>query len=207
MAKVDMDFPSNSNKSKETREKPKSEPIAKGRVIKRQKPASTKVKETIFGSGEQSILNYLWVDVLIPAFKNLIFDTIKDGLEMRLFGSSSGRRVTRDKDKSYTSYSSYYSKRDERPHSRDISQKARTRHDFDEIVLESRGEAEEILGHLTDLVIDFGEASVADLYDSAGLVSNFTDNKYGWTDLSSATISRVRDGYLLNLPKPKILEI
>ena len=35
---------------------------------------------------------------------------------------------------------------------------------------------------------------------------NFTDNKYGWKDLSSASVSRVRDGYLLNLPRTVLLD-
>lgn len=30
---------------------------------------------------------------------------------------------------------------------------------------------------------------------------NYTDNKYGWTDLSSAQVERVRDGYVIRLPR------
>jgi hypothetical protein len=43
--------------------------------------------------------------------------------------------------------------------------------------------------------------SVADLYDLVGVTGNYTDNKYGWTDIRSASVIRVRDGYMLKLPK------
>ena len=73
-------------------------------------------------------------------------------------------------------------------------------------VLDTRGEAEEVLSHLVDLTEDFGGARVADLYDLVGLESQFTDDKYGWMTLNTATVSRVRKGYLINLPKPILMD-
>ena len=44
--------------------------------------------------------------------------------------------------------------------------------------------------------------TVADLYDLVGLNHNFTDNKYGWTNLRNAQPVRDRDGYyILKLPR------
>ena len=55
---------------------------------------------------------------------------------------------------------------------------------------------------LDDLIDQYGVVSVADLYDLVGLTStNYTDNKYGWTDLRHAEVRRDRDGYLLRMPK------
>jgi hypothetical protein len=34
-----------------------------------------------------------------------------------------------------------------------------------------------------------------------GITGNYTDNKYGWTDIRSASVNRTRDGYALKLPK------
>ena len=45
------------------------------------------------------------------------------------------------------------------------------------------------------------KVKIADLYDLVGMDSNYTDNRYGWTNLRSAQVVRVRDGYLLKLPK------
>ena len=77
---------------------------------------------------------------------------------------------------------------------------------FDDIILETRWEAEEVLSHMIDLIENYGVASVADLYELVGITGSFTDNKYGWTNLSSATVSRVRDGYLINLPNAQPID-
>ena len=47
----------------------------------------------------------------------------------------------------------------------------------------------------------YGVVSVADMYDLCGMTCNYTDNKYGWKSLARADISRVRDGYMIKLPK------
>ena len=47
----------------------------------------------------------------------------------------------------------------------------------------------------------YGTVSVADLYDLVGISGNYTDNKYGWTNIRNAEPIRVRDGYMLKLPK------
>ena len=74
-------------------------------------------------------------------------------------------------------------------------------YDYDEIVLESRGEAEEVLERMDDLLDNYGIVSVAAFYDLVGITGNYTDNKYGWTSLRNASVQRLRDGYLLKLPK------
>ena len=66
---------------------------------------------------------------------------------------------------------------------------------------------EEVLGNLQDIVAsEFEQATVADLYELAGITSSFTDNKWGWMDLRGANVKRVREGYQLNLPKPILLD-
>ena len=73
--------------------------------------------------------------------------------------------------------------------------------DYDDIVLDKRDEAEDVLSRMDELISTYGMASVADLYELVGVTGNYTDNKYGWTDIRSASAIRVRDGYLLKLPK------
>ena len=54
------------------------------------------------------------------------------------------------------------------------------------------------MGELIDV---YGQVTVADLYDLVGVTGNYTDNKYGWTNIRNAETIRVRDGYMLKLPK------
>jgi len=201
---VKVSFPSNAHKDrKETQEK-KVEKVTRGKVTTRKKSAGKKFFETFVGDDIGSVTSYILHDVLIPAAKSTISDMVQGGIEMLLFGERKGSRTKRDRGSSYVSYSNYSNGRDERK--RDISSRDRSRHNFDDIILSSRGEAEEVLSHLVDLTIDYGQASVSDLYDLVGITGNFTDNKYGWVDLGRASVSRARDGYLLNLPKTIILD-
>ena len=67
--------------------------------------------------------------------------------------------------------------------------------------LYSEGEAEDVLSRMDELIDTYGVVSVADLYDLVGISCNYTDNKYGWTNIRNVEPIRVRDGYMLKLPK------
>lgn len=209
-------FPSNSKSSKkeEPTQKPeekKLEKVVTGTVKQQKKSIGKRLADIFLEDNTKSVGSYIINDVLIPAAKSMICDMVGWGgfAEILLFGDKRGSRTRRAGNRSYTSYGSYYksSERDgwDRESPRDISKIARARHDFGEIILETRGEAEEVLSHLVDLTIDYGQATVADLYDLLGIDSNFTDNKYGWTDLRNASVNRVRGGYLINLPRTQAL--
>ncbi len=221
--KVNLDFPSNSHiRRSEARQEVKKETepevkkvskIITGKVITRKKSLGKRFIEAFIGDDAGgSVGGYILYDVLVPAIKNTLSDMVKGGTEMLLFPGEnrSGSRTSRDRGKSYVSYNSYGGRdrdRDrDRDRGRDRSSQNRARHNFDDIVIGSRGEAEEVLSNLVDLTVDYNQATVADLYELVGITGNFTDNKYGWTDLRSASVSRVRDGYLLNLPKCILLD-
>ena len=52
-----------------------------------------------------------------------------------------------------------------------------------------------------DVIEQYEVVSVSDLYDMADLVAPHTGNRYGWTDLRNAEVIRVRDGYVIKLPR------
>ena len=95
-------------------------------------------------------------------------------------------------------YRSYYDKDNRREHS---VTRSRIGYDYDDIILDNRGEAEEVLSRMDELIDTYGLVSVADFYDLVGVTGNYTDNKYGWTDIRSASVIHVRDGYRIKLPK------
>lgn len=79
-------------------------------------------------------------------------------------------------------------------------------HDFGEIILGSMAEANEVLDRLYIMIDQFGTATVADLYEMCDLSANFVDRNWGWTDISGSRVRRVRNGYLLDLPRPETLD-
>ncbi len=73
-------------------------------------------------------------------------------------------------------------------------------------IFASRMDAEEVLTTLEDMIDQYGSACVSDLYDACGqTTSNYQLNKFGWTSLATASVVRVRDGYMLKLPKATAL--
>ena len=72
----------------------------------------------------------------------------------------------------------------------------------DEVVFEHRRDAETALDGLVEVIARYGFASIADFYDLAGITCRtFSANKYGWTDIRTAKVVRVREGYIIQLPR------
>lgn len=213
-------FPSNSKTQRledprrETLKDHKVEKIISGIAIKQKRSFLKKVSDLIMADDTQSVGSYIFNDVLIPAAKDMINDMVTGGMEMMLFGDrqgrSRGRNYHRDSYRgqniNYGMISRSSDRSDPRDRGREMSQNARARHDFDEILLQTRGEAEDVLFHLSDLIIDYQQATVADLYTLVGIQPAFTDGKYGWYDLQGVSPRRVRDGYILDLPRPRPLD-
>lgn len=189
------EFPRNSLTKKGGGNSPKVvKRVIKGGIVERKKPLLMRA----FGENTRSVGNYILWDVLIPALKNTITDMVNNGIEMLMFGEPRGN-IRRDRGRSYVSYSGFYKDRDREERRID---RTRNRHRFSEVVLESRADAEEVLSNLVDLVEDYGIATVADFYDLVGLSGEWADNKFGWDNLSRASVKRVREGYILEMPKP-----
>lgn len=190
-------YKSNSNRSKEAakQEEHKVEKVVKGPVVTRKKSGFDKVKSEFISDDAKNIKSYVFGEVLIPAIKKAISDIVTDGISILLYGESRGngtRRSTADR----VSYRSYYDNSyDRRPASRATS------YSYDDIILNSRGEAEDVLARMDELMDTYGLVRVADLYDLVGITGNYTDNKYGWTNIRNAEIVRVRDGYMIKMPR------
>ena len=174
-------------------------PVVTGKVTRQKESTLDKLKKAWFGEDVVNVKDYVIFDVMIPALKATVSDMISNGVEVLLFGETRGKRKKEGK-----SYGDYYRRRDDRDRDRSDRGRVSGSRPYDDILLDSRGEAEEVLSQLSDLAYDYGQASVADLYDLVGISAKFTDEKYVWYkgDLRSAGVRRVRDGYLLELPRP-----
>lgn len=207
-------YPGNSHKAKtkvvkDEKERPKVEKVVTGTVVKRKKGLGRKFTETFTGDDAKSVGEYIFFDVVVPAAKAMISDAASQGVERLLFGETVRSRSARTVG-GHTSYNRMYSpNREDRPSgppSRNISQRARATHNFDEVILSSRAEAEEVIDCLTNLIEDYDVASVADLYDLVDITGSFTDSKWGWSSMQGASVTHIRQGYLLNLPPTMALD-
>ena len=192
------DYKPNSHRYREEQkqaveERKRVEKVTRG-AVKTKKNDIRKLTDVFISDDVKNIKSYVIMDVLVPTIKNAIVDIVTNGVNMIFFG---GTRPTKSRGaSSYVSYSSFAS-RDRR----EDTTRSRGVYSYDDIILESRGEAEDVLSRMDELIEMYGEASVADLYDLVGITGQYTDNRYGWTNLKNAEPVRVRDGYMLKMPK------
>lgn len=147
---------------------------------------------------KESVKGYIITDIIIPSIKNGIADVIS----LVLFGEA-GRlgRGGRGGGASKISYQKYY--RDDRDDRREYSRpRLAGGFDYEEIVFESRGDADLVLDQMEAAINQYGLVTIADLYDLAGMTcQNYLANNYGWSDISTARVVSSRDGFYLQLPR------
>jgi hypothetical protein len=203
------EFPPNSEASKRRRLDSKDiTPVTVTGAARKRKSTRKRFSETFVAGDAKTAFQYVIFEVLLPAARDTMSDAISQGVDRLIFGDSRRRGATPPYSgpTGHIEYNRYSPTSRLSSHQRAISRRARARHDFDEIVLDERVEAEEVIDRLFDLVSRYESASVADLYELVGLSSTHTDHKWGWTDLQGAGVSRIRGGYLLDLPEPEPLD-
>ncbi len=199
------EFPPNSETSKRGKvEAKKVDRITTTDPKTRKKSLRKQFSETFVAGDARTAVRYVLFEVLLPAAKDMIVDAGAQGIEKLIFGDS--RRRGRTPQAGATGYVSYNRiatpARQPLASERILSRQARAGHNFDEIILDQRVEAEEVIDKLFELVSRYETATVADLYDLVGLTATHTDHRWGWSDLHGSGVSRVRGGYLLDLPDP-----
>lgn len=196
------DYKPNSHKFKESQqqlqETQKVKKVTSGVVKTKKKSEVSNLKSIFISEDIRNVGEYILTDVIIPAVKNALSDTVSNGINMLLYGDA-GRNRKSSAPK--ISYSQYYT--DRNVGGAVVNRNAaRTGWDYDEIAFESRGDAERVLTELDEAIDRYGVISVGDLYNAAGVTTdNYAVNKYGWTNIRSAEVIRARDGYVIKMPK------
>ena len=201
-----QDYTPNSHKYKQEHTKPVEEKkdiqkVVKGKVKVKKKTAAQSAIDTFVKEDLVSIKNSLISDIIIPAVKNMIWDGFTDALDIALFKGDGRRRGGAGSSRSsYVSYNKYSNS--SRENRRESSEPRRSRYDFSDITFESKPDAEEVLRQMDDIMDEYKIVTVSDFYDLVGETGEYTDRKYGWTNIRNAHVVRGRDGYKIELPKP-----
>lgn len=160
------------------------------------------------------VRDYVWNDLIVPGIQ----DWILSGLEMLFdsFGNGRGRRRSnrrdshRDYTKDYDRGRSSYRRRNRRSNDDEF--------DYQNVVLDSRAAAEDLLFDLNKSVRNQNDLSIADFCECLRRLSNrdfvnlsrndipsrFTDNNWGWSEedvRNEFRTKRVSDGYLIVVPE------
>lgn len=78
---------------------------------------------------------------------------------------------------------------------------------YNDVILETKKEAKEILMRLKEIFNQYGFIRVADLYDLSDVNTNYKDIRYGWTNIGKAEVLRVKEGYMIKMPEIEKLQI
>lgn len=204
------DFPTNSQTARIPREK--VERVTSAEAVRRKRGLGQKFKETFMPGDARSVSEHVVQSVILPGVRDLLFDTLSDAIERMFFGDTrrprtGGSSITTNYGR--IDYPTAYNRMSaptarSQPQQRMLSRGARARHNFDDLIIPSRQEAEEVLDRMFDMLSKYGRVEVSVLYELTGIQSSHTDMKWGWTDLRGAKAVKLRNGgFLLNLPEPE----
>lgn len=203
-------FPANSAAAKAQSEPRKVERVTSAEAVQRKKSVGRRFKEVFVGEDARSTVEYVAFDVVVPALRDLLYEAFVQGIERRIYGERTKPRRGATPP-AYSSgplvdYRGMSSNVQTKPRERMLSQGARARGSFGELIIPSREEANEVIDRMFDILSHDGMVSVADLYALTGVRAEHTDLKWGWTELrGSKAIGTRRGGYILDLPDPKPL--
>lgn len=201
----------NSHKYKEQQKEAAAEEKRVQKVVK--SPVKTKTNELrkiadIFISEDvKNVKNYIFMDVLVPAIKKAIYDIVTNGIDMFLYGGT-GKGKSSGLSGTKVSYRNFYEQKNGTSGSTSSgyrgseNTKNHNGFEYEDIVFDNRGDAEAVKEQMQATIIRYGLVTVADLYDMIDQAAPYTSQKYGWMDLSSAEVARVRGDYVLKLPRP-----
>ena len=167
-----------------------------------------KVKDAFIQKDGKTIRDYAFFDVFIPSVKRTIYDLITKMFGMALFGdkgTSSGSGPY-DYARPYQQVSYRVGGDTYRPYSQPAPaqrpQPQLTGYEYESWVFSNRGDAEAVLNQLTDMIEEYGIATIVDLYDSVGKTAPYTADNFGWRSMNGCEPKLCSGGWRLSMTKP-----
>lgn len=211
-------LPDNSNTAKKTAApKPvKAEkvvdPVVTSEVKVRKTSLGKRFKDTFAPGDGRTVWAAVFTDTIMPGAKDIFESTAGEIVHRMLYGANAPRTaaqrlaaqsaVTMGRQVYANAFASPATMARAVPAGPAISHHARATHDFGQLIIPSRAEAEVILQGMYGLLGQYQEVTVKDLYRLANMDSNFTDESWGWRDLTGSQVQRLRggSGWVLVLP-------
>lgn len=211
------DYSGNSQQAKAAPpEKAPVEKVVSGDVKVKKKPFGQKFRETFMATDGKQVKDYIVNDVLLPSARDLIFDMINKGVGRLMYGERG--RIPGIGGGTFgggmkTPYATPVNRmfgmggiQTASPGQRMFQAPGLQPASPDDFVLPSREDAEVIIEAVNDRLQAYGTVSVYELKRMLGLQTNHAENKWGWDNLRGARIDPSRDGWIMVLPTPIVLQ-
>lgn len=86
-----------------------------------------------------------------------------------------------------------------------MANQTRSQGNYQDLIIPTQQQAEFILANMYDTFNRYRVVTVADLYEMANITPAPSDSAYGWLSLDGARITKDRNGYRLEFPRPSII--
>lgn len=189
-----------------------NKPVVSGKVRHRTTMGKL-LRQTFIPEDVSDAKDYILTDIVMPAMKNGIFDTITNIIDYWRGGGGSYRRPTNVSAPRSRISQQYDYNRVSRTNTQQRETPApAARYSYDDIVIDdyppsqggsakARADAEGVLVCMQSTIDRYSVVRISDLYDFVGLTGTPADYDYGWTNLNGANVRRVSGGWLIVLPK------
>ena len=187
----------------EVDETKESKKIVTKAVKKKKKGLIERLVIGIIGpDGLPAVVAYLGREVVAPALKDLLVNSLKSGIDMLAYRNSGQPPVThntRTPVRPQTNYAANYQPSTQVAQA--VSPKS-MRTMVEDYMIMDRGEAVRVIQQLTAAAEKFNTVSIADYYDLIDVESKYTDFNFGWDAglLSQAVLQPSNGGYIIKFP-------
>lgn len=157
-----------------------------------------KLFDIFFAGDWRSSLRIAFTEVIVPKIADMIVDSFNAAVRALVYGEGYSPAPKQRDNNGYFAYNKVSERR--------VPARTLDRYNVSELVFDQRMDAEEVLDMMERALQEYRIVSVFDFYDLAGMDTKLTDKAYGWTNLKNARVDRVRDGYVIRLPKPQPID-
>lgn len=201
------EFKGNSKIAKNNSEKEKNEkntsPITNQVKVKKESEFKKFTRQFISEDAD-AVKGHIFSNVIVPGIQRLLSDMIKNTVDGIIYGIR-GIRPDQTGMKNIYNYnrisSPYYGGTTGIPQIPQNAYAKASIYSVNDVEFFDRGEAEQVLYSLREMIQRYGMVSVGDFYDLISQKHVYTDLKYGWRDLREAEVVRIRNGYQIKFPK------
>lgn len=184
--------------------------VVTGDVVVKKEGVSSKFKRVFLGGDFHTAADYVLSEVLLPALRNLLADTVSKGADRLIYGDSARKRGPTN----YAPRTQYHNpliRQDPRylPNQPPVQRWTGNQKTFHNIIVSTKEDADGVVEAMIDIVDKYEVVSIADLNEILGLPStegSHVDNKWGWTNLRSIEVRQVREGHEISFPPLEEIE-
>jgi len=199
-------LPNNSGKDVVKVPEHRVEKVVKGEV-KRRQTFGKMIRDSFVPADVENAGSYILSDMIVPGIRDGVFDILRGILDYWSGGVGGPRRHPGSRIAQKYDYNNRYNSRARiNAGGPPESSQSVSRFSYDDIVVPSLQEAEEVIASMKDIIRMYQVVRVADLFDLVGVTGSYTDNNFGWVNLDRASYQRVSGGWLLIFPKAMPIE-